>query len=102
MSQKRFLPNRSINKYCTGRIVQYHKKKKNNVMYISENFSAPTKATSGRPAYSPALYQIKFTIAKLLISFRCKVKIREGQAEETASDYGCNRWWWQTCGGAGV
>jgi len=29
----------------------------------SENFSAPTKATSGRPAYSPALSL--FTGAKL-------------------------------------
>src|SRR6218665_3030358 len=39
-------------------------------MYNSENFSAPTKATSRRPAYSPALYQIKSAIAKLLVSFR--------------------------------
>src|SRR6218665_1045892 len=53
-------------------------------MSYSENISAPTKATSGRPAYSTALYQIKSAIAKLLISFRCRVKIREGQAEETA------------------
>src|SRR6218665_3043447 len=56
-------------------------------MYVnvnSENFSAPTKATSGRPAYSPALYQIQSAIAKLLVSFRCQVKIREGQARETA------------------
>src|SRR6218665_152629 len=35
---------------------------------------------SGRPAYSPALYQIQSAIAKLLVSFRCQVKIREGQA----------------------
>jgi len=55
-----------------------------NVMYISGNFSAPTKATSGIPAYWPALYQIKSTIAKLLVSFRCQVKIWEGQAEEGA------------------
>src|SRR6218665_1656139 len=70
-----------------------------------ENFSAPTKATSGRPPYSPALYQIKSAIAKLLVSLRCQhcqVKIREGQAEETAWYYGCNRWWWLTCRGAGV
>ena len=37
-------------------------------------------ATSWRPAYSPALYQR----AKLLISFRCQVKIWEGPAEESA------------------
>src|SRR6218665_1123130 len=49
-------------------------------MYNSENFSAPTKATSGRPAYSPALYQIQSAIAKLLVSFRCQVNIRKGQA----------------------
>src|SRR6218665_1339262 len=58
-------------------------------MYISGNFSAPTKATSGRPAYSPALYQIQSAIAKLLVSFRCPVKIRKGQAGETAWCYGC-------------
>jgi len=39
-----------------------------NVMQISENFSAPTKATSGRPAYSPVLFQIKSAIANLLVS----------------------------------
>jgi len=34
-----------------------------------------TKAvTSGRPAYSPVLYQIKSTIAKLLVLFRCQDK----------------------------
>src|SRR6218665_28441 len=59
-------------------------------MWNSENFSAPTKATSGRPAYSPALYQILSAIAKLLVSFRCQVKIREGQAGETAWCYGCS------------
>src|SRR6218665_3986404 len=46
-------------------------------MQNSENFSSPTKATSGRPAYSPALYQIQSAIAKLLVSFRCQVKIRK-------------------------
>src|SRR6218665_4183317 len=51
-------------------------------MSNSENSSAPTKATSGRPAYSPALYQIQSAIAKLLVSFRCQVKLREGQAGE--------------------
>src|SRR6218665_1817086 len=35
---------------------------------MSENFSAPTTATSGRPAYSPALYQIMSAIAKLFVS----------------------------------
>src|SRR6218665_651193 len=49
-------------------------------MQISENFTAPTKATSGRPAYSPAIYQIQSAIAKLRVSFRSQVKIREGQA----------------------
>ena len=34
----------------------------------------PTKATSGRPAYSPALYQIKTAIAKLLVSFVARSK----------------------------
>jgi len=71
-------------------------------MEISVNFSAPTKATSGRPAYSPALYQIQSAIAKLLVSFWCQVKIREGQAGKTAWGYGCSRWWWRTCDGAGV
>src|SRR6218665_845612 len=61
-----------------------------NVMQNSENFSAPTKTTSGRPAYSPALYQIQSAIAKLLVSFRCQVKIRKGQAGETAWCYGCS------------
>src|SRR6218665_2572592 len=59
-------------------------------MQNSENFSAPKKATSGRSAYSPALYQIQSAIAKLLVSFRCQVKIREGQARETAWCYGCS------------
>src|SRR6218665_3545691 len=72
-------------------------------MHNSENFSAPTKATSGRPTYSPALYQIQSEIAKLLVSFRCQVKIREGQAGETAWCYGLQSvmiadvwwtWWW--------
>jgi len=39
-----------------------------NVMQISENFSAPTKATLRRADYSPALYQIQSAIAKLLVS----------------------------------
>ena len=56
-------------------------------MCISENCSAPTTSTSGRPAFSPALYQIMSAIAKLLVSFRCQVKIREGQAEETVWGY---------------
>ena len=47
-------------------------------MQNSENFSAPIKATSRRPAYSPALYQIQS------VSFRCQIKIRKGQAGETA------------------
>src|SRR6218665_1427074 len=59
-------------------------------MQISENFSAPTKATPGRPAYAPAIYQIQSAIAKLLVSFRCQVKIREGQAGETAWCYSCS------------
>jgi len=67
-------------------------------MLIFENFSALTKATSGRPAYAQALYQIMSSIAKYLVSFRCQFKIREGQAEETAWRYGCNRWWRWTCG----
>src|SRR6218665_4048592 len=41
-------------------------------MCISENFSATTKATSGRLVYSPALYQIKSAIPRLLVSFRCQ------------------------------
>jgi len=40
------------------------------------------QVTSERPAYSPALYQIKSSIAKLL--FQCHIKIWEGQAKETA------------------
>jgi len=71
-------------------------------MLISENFSGPTKVTSGRPAYSLVLYQIKSAIVKLFVLFRCQVKIREGQVEETVWSYGCNRWWWRTCRGAGV
>src|SRR6218665_2457164 len=50
-------------------------------MQISENLSAPTKPKSGRPANTPALYQIKSARAKLLVSFRCRVKIREGEVE---------------------
>jgi len=49
----------------------------------------PTKATSGRQAYSLALYQIKSAIAKLIFSLQCQVKIREGQAEEAACSYSC-------------
>ena len=41
---------------------------------------------------------MKFAIAKLLVSFRCQVKILEGQAEETVWGYGCNRWWWRWSG----
>ena|SRR6218665_1295466 len=33
------------------------------------------------------VYQIKSAIAELLGSFRCQVKIREGQADETAWSY---------------
>jgi len=62
----------------------------------------PTKATFGRPAYSPVLYQIKSKIDKLLVSFWCQVEIRESQAEETAWSYSWNQSWWWTCGGAGV
>jgi len=63
-------------------------------MKIVENFSEPTRATSGRLAYSPALYQIMSATAKFLVSFRCQVNIWKGQAEETAWSYGCNWWWW--------
>jgi len=62
----------------------------------------PTKATSGRPAYSPVLYQIQCAIAKFLVWFRCQVKIWEGQAEETGWCYGCSWWRWPTCGRAGL
>src|SRR6218665_2537399 len=41
-------------------------------MQISENFSAPTKATSGRPSYSPALYQIKSAIVSIRFGARSK------------------------------
>jgi len=61
-----------------------------------------TKATSGKQVYTPALYQIKSAMAKLLVIFRCQIKIREGQAKDTAWGYGCNWWWWQMCHGAGV
>src|SRR6218665_3268381 len=50
-------------------------------MYNSENFSALTKATSGRPAYSPALYQIQSAIAKLLVSFRFGVRSKSGKVK---------------------
>jgi len=53
-----------------------------NVILNLQNFSAPTNAMSGRPAYSLALYQIKSAIGKLLVSFWCQVKIREGQDKE--------------------
>ena len=53
-----------------------------NVMQVLENLSAPTKATSGRPACSLAQYQIKSAIARLLFSFRCQVKVRKDQSEE--------------------
>ena len=61
------------------------------IILIYENFSAPTKSTPGKPPYPPALYQLKSTITKLLVSFRFQVEIIEGQAEETAWSYGCNR-----------
>src|SRR6218665_1555317 len=54
---------------------------------------------SRRPAYSPALYQIQSAMAKLLVSFRCQVKIRKGQAGETAWCYGCSRGWANFVGG---
>ena len=38
---------------------------------------------SGRPAFSPALYQVNSARAKILASFPFQVKIREGQAKET-------------------
>jgi len=38
------------------------------------------------------------SIAKLLVSLLCQVKIRKGQAEEIAWSERCNRWWWPTCG----
>src|SRR6218665_1040342 len=46
-------------------------------MYLFENFSVPTNATSGRPAYSLVQCQIKSAIARLLVSCPCQVKIRE-------------------------
>ena len=48
------------------------------------------KVTPGKPAYSPTQYQIRSAIAKLLVSLRCQVKIREGQAEAIEWGYGCN------------
>jgi len=35
-------------------------------------------ATAERPAYLPALHQIKAEISRLLVSFGCQVKIVEG------------------------
>src|SRR6218665_184107 len=72
-----------------------------NVMYnkIINNFSGPTKATSGRPAYSLALYQIKSAIAKLLASFWCRCT---GQNPGRSSRGDSVGWWWRTCRGAGV
>jgi len=66
--------------------------------------------TSQRPQKPPHGDQIiyrrytksKSVITKLLVSFRCQVKVLKGQVEETAWGYGCNRWWWQTCRGAAV
>jgi len=63
-------------------------------LYIFKSFSVSTETKSGRTAYSQALYKIKFAIiAKLLWSFRCQVKLRWGQAEETAWCYRTRRWW---------
>jgi len=45
---------------------------------------------------------MKSSIDKRLVSFLCQVKIREGQAEETAWYHGCNRCCWRRCIGAGV
>lgn len=47
------------------------------------NLICSCKATSGRPAYSPALCQIKTTLVKLLVYFWCQVKIWEGQAKDS-------------------
>ena len=55
-----------------------------NTMKLSENFSALTEATSERPAYSPALYQIKSAIAKLLVSFQRQVKPRRQRGATVA------------------
>lgn len=75
----------------------------NNVMLcISSKTYLHHKTMPGRLAYSLVLYRIVSAIANLrLVSFRCKVKIREGQVEETAWCYCCNRWWRRTCRGAG-
>ena len=43
-----------------------------------------------RPRHSPALYQIQSAVAKLLVSFRCQVNIREGQAG-SAHDMSCSK-----------
>jgi len=60
-------------------------------------FSAPNSHVR-----ETSLFQIKSAIAKLLVSFRCQVIIREGQAEERTWGYGCTwRWGW-TCGGTEV
>ena len=69
--------------------------------------SAPPKATSRRPAYSPALYQIKPAIAKLLVSFCFSAMSKSGKVKPRRQrgrrwGYGCNRWWWRTCSDAGV
>lgn len=57
-------------------------------MWIFEKFSASTKATWWRPAYSQAPLQIKSEIEKkLFFSFWCQAEMRGGQAEESAWCY---------------
>src|SRR6218665_1019726 len=61
------------------------------VIYCNVNlgklFSSPTKAASGRPAYSPAFYQIKSAIARLLVSVPGQSPVRSSRLGSCV----CNR-----------
>jgi len=48
----------------------------------------PQKPSQGDQLITPAQCQIKSAIAKLLVSFRCQVKIREGQSRQLGSVWG--------------
>jgi len=67
------------------------------VMYCK----SPKTQRPQKPRQRDQLIHWRYTIsspqlAKLLVSFRCQVKVREGQAVETTWGFGCNRWWWRT------
>src|SRR6218665_1091740 len=56
-------------------------------MTIFENFSAPAKASSGRPACTPKLYQTNYAIARLLVSFRFDARSKSGKIKKALNSH---------------